>query len=266
MTAPVLAGILRPEQPPETVLAAARAGAEAGLEEVWIWEDAFSHGAAAIAGAILGATERMRVGIGVMPFPLRNPALAAMEVAALSRAFPGRVLPGFGHGVQEWMGQAGARARSVLTLEREYVAALRALLAGEEVTASGEYVHLDGVRLSWPPSEPPALHLAATGPRSLRLAGEIGDGVILTEDTTVADWPRIRDAVLEGAAASGRPAPEFTLFLPPVSRDAREAAEQVRGWIERGITRVALQPPADEPDPGGFLRWVACEVAPALAP
>lgn len=264
-TTPTLAAILHPEQPPETLLAAARTGAEAGLEELWIWEDAFSHGAASIAGAILGATERVRVGIGVMPFPLRNVALAAMEVAALARAFPGRVLPGFGHGVQEWMRQAGVRARSVLTLEREYIGALRALLAGEEVTVAGDYVTLDRVRLSWPPAQAPALHLAATGPRSLRLAGEIGDGVILTEETTPGDWPRIRDLVLEGATEAGRAAPEFTLFLASGSRDATVAADEVRAWGAAGIDRVVLQPAVDEPDAAGFLVWAATEVATALA-
>ena len=35
-------------------------------------------------------TDRVRVGIGLAPVPLRNVALLAMEVAAIHRLFPGR--------------------------------------------------------------------------------------------------------------------------------------------------------------------------------
>ena len=92
----------------------------------------------------------------------------------LHRLFPGRVTIGVGHGVQSWMGQVGARAESPLTLLREYLAALRALLRGERVTVHGRYVHLDDVALGWPPDPAPPVLAAATGPRTLRLSGEAG--------------------------------------------------------------------------------------------
>ena len=58
------------------------------------------------------------VGIGVLPVPLRNVALTAMETATLHRLFPGRLTVGVGHGVQDWMGQVGARPESPVTLLR----------------------------------------------------------------------------------------------------------------------------------------------------
>ena len=39
--------------------------------------------------------------------PLRNVALTAMELATVERMFPGRFVPGIGHGVLDWMGQVG---------------------------------------------------------------------------------------------------------------------------------------------------------------
>jgi len=51
--------------------------------------------------------------------PLRNVALTAMEIATLARLFPGRLTAGIGHGVQDWMGQAGAKVESPMTLARE---------------------------------------------------------------------------------------------------------------------------------------------------
>jgi alkanesulfonate monooxygenase SsuD/methylene tetrahydromethanopterin reductase-like flavin-dependent oxidoreductase (luciferase family) len=61
----------------------------------------------------------------------------------LNRLFPGRVTVGVGHGVQSWMRQVGAAAESPMTLLREHLTALRALLRGERMTVDGRYVRLD---------------------------------------------------------------------------------------------------------------------------
>lgn len=252
---PVVAAIARPQLPPDRVRAVALAAEEAGLGELWIWEDCFWEGGISMAGALLGTTERLRVGVGLMPYPLRNVALAAMEIAALDRLFPGRFVAGLGHGVQEWMGRAGARARSPLTLAVEYLTALRALLAGQEVSVAGDYVRLDRVRLVWPPATVPALHVGATGPKSLQLSGKLADGTILIADTRPGDFPAIRDIVAEGRAAAGRPGEhQFTVFVETTTSDAAAAVD---AWAGTGVHRIALQPTADEPDPEGVVRFAA---------
>ena len=85
------------------------------------------------------------MGIGLLPVPLRNVAITAMEVATLDRMFPGRLSVGVGHGVQDWMAQVGARVGVAADAAAEYVDALRALLRGERVTTDGRYVRLDDV-------------------------------------------------------------------------------------------------------------------------
>jgi alkanesulfonate monooxygenase SsuD/methylene tetrahydromethanopterin reductase-like flavin-dependent oxidoreductase (luciferase family) len=255
MSGPVVAAIARPQLPPERIRSVALAAEEAGLGELWLWEDCFWEGGVSMAGALLGATERLRVGVGLLPYPLRNVALAAMEIAALERLFPGRFVVGLGHGVQAWMEQAGARARSPLTLAGEYLTALRALLAGEEVSVSGDYVRLDRVRLVWPPATVPAIHAGATGPRSLRLTGELADGTILTAATQPGDLPEVRALVAEGRAASGRTGEHpFTVFVETTIRGAGAAVE---AWTAAGAHRIALQPTDDETDPEGFVRAAA---------
>src|SRR5262245_16875271 len=121
----------------------ARAADEAGLEELWLVEDCFLESGVATAAAVLAWTERLRVGVGLLPVPLRNVALTAMEVSTLERLFPGRLRLGIGHGVQSWMDQVGAKVESPMTLLREYLETLRALLRGERVTTKGRYVRLD---------------------------------------------------------------------------------------------------------------------------
>ena len=86
--------------------------------------------------------------------PLRNVGLTAMELATLARLFPGRLRPGIGHGVLDWMAQVGARAQSPLTRLREYGTALRELLHGRTVSITGRYVQLDHVSLDWPATRP----------------------------------------------------------------------------------------------------------------
>nr|BFF12161.1 hypothetical protein GCM10025699_34640 [Microbacterium flavescens] len=119
-----------PDEFRDAVLVAEREG----LPELWIWEDCFRTSAFATAAAALAWTERLRVGIGIAPMPLRNVAATAMEIATIERLFPGRLLPGVGHGILPWMGQVGARVASPLTLMGEYVPALRSLLAGSGST------------------------------------------------------------------------------------------------------------------------------------
>ncbi|WP_237669034.1 LLM class flavin-dependent oxidoreductase [Rhodococcus sp. BS-15] len=126
--------VLRPELAPEDLVAAARAADRAGVDEVWLWKDCFYSGGLSTAALVLASTERVSVGIGVLPTPMRNVAATAMEIATVARVHPGRLRVGLGHGVQSWMGQIGARAQSPLTLLSEQMAALTALLAGESAT------------------------------------------------------------------------------------------------------------------------------------
>lgn len=189
-----------PDEFRDAVLVAEREG----LPEMWIWEDCFRTSAFASAAAALAWTERLRIGIGIAPMPLRNVAATAMEIATIERLFPGRLLPGVGHGVLPWMGQVGARVASPLTLMREYVPALRALLAGDQVDAAGRYVSLDAVRLDAPPAAAPLVYAAAEGPKTLRLSGEVADGTVLDSNHTPAEVRASVDAVRGGRAGAGR--------------------------------------------------------------
>jgi alkanesulfonate monooxygenase SsuD/methylene tetrahydromethanopterin reductase-like flavin-dependent oxidoreductase (luciferase family) len=232
--------IFPPDLPPERLRAVAVAADDAGVEQLWLWEDCFKESGVAPAAAVLAWTERLTVGIGLLPVPLRNVALTAMELATLERLFPGRVVPGVGHGVLDWMGQVGARAESPMTLLREHTTALQALLHGERVTTSGRYVHLDGVALDWPPSPAPPLLVGAMGDRTTALAGELGDGVIFSEMS--AD--RVREALQHlraGRQKAGRDGTgDVVDFLAVDALDARAVATQVQEMESAGATHVAL--------------------------
>lgn len=272
-----LGSIFLPSFPPDRLLPLARAAEESGLDELWLWEDCFKESGVAAAGAVLGATERVDVGLGVMPVPLRNVALTAMEVATLAGVSPGRLLPGVGHGVQSWMGQTGSRVDSPLTLLREQVTALRSLLAGERVTVSGRYVTLDDVALDWAPADPPPLLSAGFGPKTLRLVGEVAQGVVLVAEDGVDGVRRDLALVDEGRAAAGLPpvaasGPDgehsfrVVAFVQPRSteRNAVRMVAELRPYLEAGVASVVVEPREDEPDPEGLFRFLGRAVRPLL--
>jgi alkanesulfonate monooxygenase SsuD/methylene tetrahydromethanopterin reductase-like flavin-dependent oxidoreductase (luciferase family) len=262
-----LGAVCLPQVPPERLRNAAAAADEAGLDELWLWEDCFWGGAVPACAAALAWTTRVHVAIGILPVPLRNVATAAMDAAMLYRLFPGRVTIGVGHGVQDWMRQVGAEAESPMGLLREYLDALRALLAGERLTVGGRYVRLDDVAVNWPPPVPPPVLLGAIGPRTIRLAGEAADGTVLTQGG--ADGVRrARELIDEGRAAAGRTdAHRLVAYLETEGRDAAAAAADVQALAAAGAETVVLYPPRDGPaaaDPAGFVRFAASEVRPLL--
>ncbi|MGA0567190.1 LLM class flavin-dependent oxidoreductase [Rathayibacter sp. KR2-224] len=216
--------------PPEALVDAAAAAERAGVAELWLWEDCFRQSAFAAASAALAATSSLRVGIGIAPMPLRNVAATAMEIATLARMFPGRLLPGVGHGVQSWMEQVGARVASPLTLMREHVPALRALLADETVTVDGRYVSLDAVRLDWPPADIPLVYAAAEGPKTLRLAGEVADGAVLDSRHTIEEIAHAISEVRAGRSDAGRDGePDIVAFVA-VAFGADGVERSVADW------------------------------------
>ena len=81
--------------PPEGLAEFARTVEAAGADELWVVEDLGYAGSVSAATAALAATSRIAVGIGVVPAPFRNPALLAMELAAVASMFPQRLIAGF---------------------------------------------------------------------------------------------------------------------------------------------------------------------------
>ncbi|MFD0264399.1 LLM class flavin-dependent oxidoreductase [Kitasatospora indigofera] len=168
--------------------AGALARAAEGLDyDVVLAPEGYRSDAASVLGLVAGQTERIGLASGVMQIPARPPGLAALTAATLDSLSGGRFRLGLGvsnPGVsQGWYGVDFARP---LSRTREYVEIVRKAVAGGPVDHRGEHFTLPG-----PGGEGAPLHLftelprpripvylAAVGPRSLRLAGEIADGWI----------------------------------------------------------------------------------------
>jgi alkanesulfonate monooxygenase SsuD/methylene tetrahydromethanopterin reductase-like flavin-dependent oxidoreductase (luciferase family) len=203
----------------------------AGIEQLWLIEDCFYTAGVSLAATALAVTDRIAVGIGILPAVARNPAITAMEIATLCNIAPGRLRPGIGHGVQAWMGQMGVRPASPLAALDETITVVKRLLAGDEVTFDGKQVHLDSVRLDQAPEVVPAVLAGVQQERSLALAGRVADGVILVEGAgpTYVEWSLDR---------AGRPA-DFevvTFTMLSVAANRREAYRPLVDFVAELIT------------------------------
>jgi 5,10-methylenetetrahydromethanopterin reductase len=170
----LLHGSTRPEEVPDL----SRFVEALGFSEVWLSEDYFFLGGFTTAAMALQATSRLKVGLGVIASVARHPAVTAMEISTLARAYPNRFMPGIGHGAPAWTKQMGLFPKSILTALRETISCTRRLLAGETVTQHEGHFFFDGVSLHHP-VEDVKLYAGVSGPKSLELSGEIADGTLL---------------------------------------------------------------------------------------
>jgi alkanesulfonate monooxygenase SsuD/methylene tetrahydromethanopterin reductase-like flavin-dependent oxidoreductase (luciferase family) len=222
--------MFRCQKPPETLRESVKRIEAAGFDEAWLVEDCFFAGGIASAATALAATERIKVGLGIVPAVVRNPAFTAMEFAALARLFPGRFLPGIGHGVGAWMKQIGAFPVSQLAALEEVTQVVRALLSGERVTFHGKHVHLDDVKLDFPPSVVPPLQLGVRGPKSLALSGRVADGTILAEGAAPAYVSWAKELIAAGREQAGREDRQrMTVYVwTSIDDDRQQARDLVR--------------------------------------
>jgi 5,10-methylenetetrahydromethanopterin reductase len=220
----VLGSIIAPEE----LRQAAAAGERLGYGQLWMAEDCFTCGGISGGAAVLGATSEIPVGLGIVNAMVRHPALLAMELATLARMYPERLIPAIGLGLPDWLRQLGVYPPSPLGALEECVRSVRALLAGEEITADGHY-RFDRVQLSFPVAVP--IHMGVMGPRMLALSGEIADGTVLSVLASPAYVSWARERITEGARRAGRDAKAHrvsTFALCAVDPDGERARAQMR--------------------------------------
>src|SRR5215207_7604595 len=116
-----------------------------GFEAVWQAESRLVRDAIVPMAAYAAVTEKIKVGSGVINNWTRNIGLLAATLLTLDDLAPGRIICGIGAWWDPLAKNVGIVRERPLTMMREVVTVVRALLANETVTFGGEFVHLDGV-------------------------------------------------------------------------------------------------------------------------
>jgi alkanesulfonate monooxygenase SsuD/methylene tetrahydromethanopterin reductase-like flavin-dependent oxidoreductase (luciferase family) len=178
---------------------AKRAESEWGYDAIWLAEtngpDSFS-----LAGALAMATERVTIGTAIVPVYNRTPAVLAMSAATVQQLSGGRFVLGLGSSshaiIGDWNGVAFEKP---LAHVRESVAILRQALAGKKTDFDGSVFRSHCLRLGTG-AVPVPIYLAALREKMLRMAGALGDGLIVNLFPVTA-LPKMLAAYRAGAAA-----------------------------------------------------------------
>lgn len=211
---------------PEQLVPLGRLVAEHGNAALWQGQSTLletNQGFAYLAGAGV----KVPIGIGVTLTPLRHPYYAAMEARSLALTTGRRVTFGIGPGGTSFQtGVRGAPYASQLGAMRDYLTALRDLLAGRPSDVPTPEFSC-AARLGSGPDLPIELGFGVLRPRMARLAGEVADTAISW--LTPARYLRetVVPALEEGAERAGRTRPRLAAIVPIARQRARHEPYQL---------------------------------------
>src|SRR5262245_50097393 len=198
----------------------------AGFSYAWIFDSHVLWQEAYLLMTLMAVnTERMRLGTCVTNPVVRDATVTASLLATLNRISGGRMDLGIGRGDSSRR-VMGKKPTTLENLEA-CVSVIRDLCAGRQVTYEGHPIQMPLADSGVPP-----VWVAGYGPKALRCAGRIGDGVILQfSDPHLVKW--CLGFVKEGAQEAGRDFSKIRVMSATavwVSDDLKVARERVR-WF-----------------------------------
>lgn len=226
--------LINAEYPHKDLMRYAALSEELGFDAFWYADEKFYRETYTGLAACALATSRIALGTGVTEPYTRHPALTALAIASLDELSGGRAVLGLGAGRVGFPQMGIALERPAVRL-REAMAVIRRLWAGERFTFAGEIIAWNDAQLQFPARAGIPIYLAADGPHTLRLAGEVADGVIIPHCASPLILRSKLDLVQQGRAKTGRPSgPEVLARLDvSLSRDRENALYQGRLRIAR---------------------------------
>jgi 5,10-methylenetetrahydromethanopterin reductase len=190
------------------MLEVARRAEDAGAASLWFAQHMGYRDALVWAAAAASATQRVAlVPTAISPY-LWPPLPVAMAMATLAELAPGRAGLVVSVGNLLNLSESGVEPIKPIAVMREYVDALRRLLAGAPITHDGAVHRLHGARMAFPTAALP-IYIASTGPQMLKLAGGIADGVLLSGGLTLESCRRCLARAQVGLDEAGRAASAF---------------------------------------------------------
>jgi F420-dependent hydroxymycolic acid dehydrogenase len=186
-----------------------------------------------------------------------SPAVVAEAFSSLSQLYPGRIFLGVGSG--EALNEEAATGVWPKWPERwerlvEAIGIIRALWTGQLVAHHGKYYTVNG-KLYDPPPQPIPLLTAANGKKSMRLAGQHGDGLI----TDPLTWKKFKSEWEGGAKDAGKNPADMPVLVEQfvVVGDQQQAQRAAELWrfLPKGFKKYY-----NNPDPTSIERQADAEI------
>jgi F420-dependent oxidoreductase-like protein len=198
---------------------------ELGYDSVYVTHIA-GRDSLAVLMAYAAATERIKLGTGVLPIYSRTPVATAQQAATIDEFSGGRMVLGLGISHQVTVeGWYGAKIERPVTAMREYVQAVRAMFTGADPPAN-EYFPTQFRFMGYQPRPDLPIYIAALSPNMLQLAGEIADGAMLWLCNPSYIESVVVPEVRAGRERAGKSMDGFDVVaaVPSAVTDDREAA------------------------------------------
>ena len=227
---------LDPLAPVTGVIRLAAAAEALGFHKLWLWDSWASKDG--YIGLALAAqhTEKLLLGTGVAPIPLRHSALLVNSIATVDDISGGRAILGIGSGGQATCGRLGVRKARIAEF-REQMQLIRHLLAGREIEGAQPY-RIESV------ARPIPLYTAVWGPRMQEVSGELADGVIIMGPERAEVFARKMERIRGAAAGAGRDPGEVKTVLQvscAYAEDPQPLIEQYKSLAIHHMQRAGYE-------------------------
>jgi 5,10-methylenetetrahydromethanopterin reductase len=230
--------LLQAVDPPNEYAALIRRIEELGFDAVWV-ADSSLHARyvwSYLTIAALNST-RLKLSTGITHPFTRHPAVNMNAWATLDEVSGGRAILGIGAGDRPVL-ELGMKPAPIDAV-RQMVELCRALAMGDTVTYEGKWFSTRDARLQFPGRKAVPIYIAASGPKALRLAGEIADGALVQVGTAPACINYARDQIAQGAGTRGLADFDLSAMVyGSVKYDRDEARNDARpfaAWIPQTV-------------------------------
>ncbi|WP_214107216.1 TIGR03557 family F420-dependent LLM class oxidoreductase [Acrocarpospora catenulata] len=233
------------EHPPKELVRQAKLAEQAGFEALWIsdhyhpWLDV--QGQSSFVWAVIGAlSEAVTLPVTTAvtcPLVRMHPAIVAQAAATAQLLLDGRFRLGVGTGEalnEHILGAPWPPAADRRRMLEEAVELMRDLWSGKLVTHHGEFYDVETARIYSLPDEPPPVYVSGFGPKSVQLAGRIGDGYV----SAMPDADLV-DAFRKSGGAGKPAAAGLKVCWGTDESEARATAHRL--WPTEGIPGEAAQ-------------------------
>jgi len=215
-----------------------------GFEAVWQAESRLVRDAIVPMAAYAAVTERIKVGSGVINNWTRNIGLLASTFLTLDDLAPDRIICGIGAWWDPLAKNVGIQRNKPLTAMKETVTVLKRLLAMEQVTFHGEFIHVEGIELDVVHGKKEPRHvpvfIGATGDNMMEMAGEISDGVVLNYCVPPEYNHKALELLSKGAKKAGKTLDDIDrpqLVVCSVDQDHDKAIDTTRELLTQYLAQ-----------------------------
>ena len=184
-----------------------------GYKSLWIPDERFERSPYSLLTIAALNTKKIRLGVSVTNPYTRYPLITGTTIATINEISKGRAVLGLGSGASSLFERHEMKRPHPASLAiREVVEILRPFLKGERFSYKGKIHSFMNVDLDFE-TRPIPIYIAARGPRLLKLAGEIADGVIIGSLVSEEGCQYAIDQIHEGLRKSGRKREDIQIIM-----------------------------------------------------